>query len=269
MGRPGRLQPEKEILLKDSRPDDADVDAARAALDEEVKDACSVAAENLEEYRRLRGLTSAQVGEAIGISESAFRAKMRAVENMRLGEFIALCATLEVDPGVAFGFIDGEDAPGIRDMHRLGAVEDHRYIGEMAQFLLGKTGGYLPRHAVVPEALADFEAGFSEQGADEGGLWPRWYETDESYADYGPYAHAEWADDDEDGPDGSGMTGYFMDADGNIYDPDQEARDQSFAEEVAAYLEENGISVRQLGSGKLALGVKKPEDGEDVEGSSN
>lgn len=103
---------------------DAEIEAARANLDEEVKDTCSVAAENLEEYRRLRQITAAQAGEAIGVNESTFRSKMRAVENMKLGEFLALCATLEVDPGVALGFIDGEDASAVRGMHRLGDVED-------------------------------------------------------------------------------------------------------------------------------------------------
>ena len=143
---------------------DAEIDAARGSLDEEVKDACSVAAENLEEYRRLRQITAAQAGEAIGVNESTFRSKMRAVENMKLGEFLALCATLEVDPGVALGFIDGEDASAVRNMHRLGAVEDHRYIGEMAEFLTGKSGTYIPRHAVIPHALADAEHTISGRG---------------------------------------------------------------------------------------------------------
>lgn len=240
----------KEILLKYSQAqgDKAGQDAARAMLKDEVKDVCSVAAENLEEYRRLRGVTSAQVGEAIGVSESAFRVKMRTVENMRLGEFLALCATLEVDPGVALGFIDGEDAAGIRDMHRLGAVEDHRYIGELAQFLLRKSGGYLPRHAVVPQALTDFEPGIGDGDSEEGGLWPRWYETDKSYAKYGPYLHTEWAEDEND-ESGTGMTGYFMDAEGSVFDPNQEAEDEKFADEVAEDLESRGFQVRRLGGG--------------------
>ena len=138
--------------MEDDTPYDieADIKAAHEKLDEEVKDACSVAAENLEEYRRLRGFTTAQAGEVIGVNESTFRSKVRAVENMRLGEFLALCATLEVDPGVALGFIDGEDASSLRLIHRLGAVEDHRYIGELAEFLSEKSGSTIPRHAVVP-----------------------------------------------------------------------------------------------------------------------
>lgn len=248
---------------------DAEIEAARATLGEEVKDACSVAAENLEEYRRLRQITAAQAGEAIGVNESTFRSKMRAVENMKLGEFLALCATLEVDPGVAFGFIDGEDASAVRGMHRLGDVEDHRYIGEMVEFLTNKSGTYIPRHAIIPHALADAERTISGDKTDEDDRWPRWYETDESYSDYGPYFHGEWRDDeDEYGPKISDITGYFMEADGSIYDPEQEEADELFADEVAEYFRSRGLEVQRLGSGRLALGLGQQDDGDNVETES-
>ncbi len=245
---------------------DAKISAARDSLAEEVKDACLVVAENLDEYRRLRQITAAQAGEAIGVSESTFRSKMRAVENMRLGEFLALCATLEVDPGVALGFIDGEDASAVRNMHRLGAVEDHRYIGEMTEFLTGKTGTYIPRHAVIPHALADAEHTISGDKTEKDDRWPRWYETDESYSEYGPYFHARWRDDeDEYGPVISDITGYFMEADGSIYDPEQEKADELFADEAIDYLKSGGIEVQRLGSSRLALGIAQQESGENVE----
>lgn len=245
---------------------DAEVEAAREELNEEVKDACAVAAENLEEYRKLREITAAQAGEAIGVNESTYRSKMRSPENMRLGEFLALCATLEVDPGVALGFIDGEDASSIRQMHRLGEVEDHRYIGEMAEFLSYKTGTYIPRHAVVPHALADQEHTLTGDKTEEDDRWPRWYETDESYSKYGPYYHAEWQDDeDEYGTRISEFTCYYMDANGSIYDPDQEEKDEKFADEVEADLRSRGFVVQRLGHGRLAFGLEQHEDGDTVE----
>lgn len=249
---------------------EAEVRAAREDLDEEVRDACSVAAENLDEYRRLRGITAAQAGEALGINESTFRTKMRSVENMRLGEFLALCATLEVDPAVALGFVDGEDAASVRTMHRLGAVEDHRYIGEMAEFLTGKSGSYFPRHAVVPHAVADAEHTLSGDKTNEDDRWPRWYETDESYEDYGPYFHAELRDDDdeEDSPGASEFTGYFMDAEGNIYDPEQEKRDEDFTDAVIEYFRSRGIEAYRLDRSGQVIGREQPGDGDDVEDSS-
>lgn len=248
---------------------DAEIEAARATLGEEVKDACSVAAENLEEYRRLRQITAAQAGEAIGVNESTFRSKMRAVENMKLGEFLALCATLEVDPGVAFGFIDGEDASAVRGMHRLGDVEDHRYIGEMAEFLTNKSGTYIPRHAIIPHALADAERTISGDKTDEDDRWPRWYETDESYSDYGPYFHSEWRDDeDEYGPKISDITGYFMEADGSIFDPEQEEADARAADELMEYLTEQGFAVQRVGSNKISMGLRNEEDVDNVETES-
>ena len=248
---------------------DAEVDAARNSLNDEVKDACSVASENLEEYRRLRQITAAQAGEAIGVNESTFRSKMRAVENMKLGEFLALCATLEVDPSVALGFIDGEDASAVRNMHRLGAVEDHRYIGEMTELLSGKYGAYIPRHAAIPHALADAERTISGDKMNGDDQWPRWYETDESYSDYGPYFHAEWRDDvDGHGPEISDITGYFMEADGSIYDPEQEEADRLFAEEVADYFRSSGLEVQRLDAGRHALGLEQLDNGEHVETES-
>lgn len=220
---------------------ESEVRIAREDLAEEVRDACSVASENLDEYRRLRGITAAQAGEALGINESTFRTKMRSAESMRLGEFLALCATLEVDPAVALGFVDGEDAAGVRTMHRLGAVEDHRYIGEMAEFLANKSGSCFPRHATVPHASADAEEytimGDNTSGDDR---WPRWYETDESYQDYGPYLYVERLDDEEENPDAPGFTSYFRDAKGNTYDPEQAKKDDDFASALAAYLMEQG-----------------------------
>lgn len=252
--------------MEDDAPYDieADIKAAREKLDEEVKDACSVAAENLEEYRRLRGFTTAQAGEAIGVNESTFRSKMRAVENMKLGEFLALCATLEVDPGVALGFIDGEDACSLRLIHRLGAVEDHRYIGELAEFLTGKAGSTIPRHAVVPHALADQEPGLTGDKTEADDQWPRWFETDESYDKYGPHYHAEWRDDDDDSSPYA-VTGYYMYEDGSIYDPEQEEADERFADEVEADLISRGFVVQRLGGGRLAFGFGEPEDEDIVE----
>lgn len=245
---------------------DAKIETARANLDDELKDACAVAAENLEEYRRLRQITAAQAGEAIGVNESTFRSKMRAVENMKLGEFLALCATLEVDPGVVLGFIDGEDASAVRTMHRLGDVEDHRYIGEMAEFLANKSGSYMPRHAIIPHAAADAEHTISGDKTNEDDRWPRWYETDESYSDYGPYFHSEWRDeDDEYGPKISDITGYFMEADGSIYDPEQEEANKLFADSVAECFESRGIEVQRLGGGRLALSLGQQDYEDNVE----
>lgn len=245
----------------------AAIKSAREKLDEEVKDACSVAAENLEEYRRLRGFTTAQAGEVIGVNESTFRSKMRAVENMRLGEFLALCATLEVDPGVALGFIDGEDASSLRLIHRLGAVEDHRYIGELAEFLSGKTGSTIPRHAVVPHALADQESSHTGDKTEADDQWPRWFETDESYDKYGPYFRAERRDDDDSSP--YGITGYYMYEDASIYDFVQEEADKRLADEVSEYFESQGIGIQRLGAGRLVVRLDLPEDGEVVEDDSN
>ena len=258
--------------IEESAPYDfeAEVDSARAKLDEEVKDACLVAAENLEEYRRLREITAAQVGEAMGINESTFRSKMRAPENMKLGEFLTLCATLEVDPGVALGFVDGEDASAVRNMHRLGKVEDHRYVGEAAHFLTCKSGSYIPKHAVVPLALTDYESGLTGDKTEENDQWPRWFETDETYTKYGPYFHAEWRDDDDDeyGPRESDITAYFMEADGSILNPEQEEEDEKFADEIAEYFDSRGFTIQRLGCGRLAVDLKRPDDGEKVEDDS-
>lgn len=248
---------------------DAEINAARDSLTEEVKDACSVAAENLEEYRKLRQITAAQAGEAIGVNESTFRSKMRSVENMKLGEFLALCATLEVDPGVALGFIDGEDASAVRSMHRLGDVEDHRYIGEMAEFLTSKSGNYIPRHAAIPHALADAERTITGDKTNENDRWPRWYGTDESYSNYGPYFHAEWRDDEgEYGSRISDITGYFMEADGIIYDPEQEEANTRAAGKLMEYRTECGFSVQRIGSNKVAMVLRSEEDEDNVESES-
>ncbi|MCR4870918.1 MAG: helix-turn-helix transcriptional regulator [Atopobiaceae bacterium] len=252
--------------IEDGAPYDFEVEvaSARAKLDEEIKDACSVAAENLEEYRRLREITAAQVGEAMGISESTFRSKMRTPENMKLGDFLTLCAMLEVDPSVALGFVDGEDASAVRNMHRLGKVEDHRYVGEAAHFLTCKSGSYIPRHAVVPLALTDYEPGFTGDKTEEDDQWPRWFETDEAYTKYGPYFHAEWRDED-DGEGGSrisNMTSFFMEADGSIFYSEQEGEDEKFADEVAEYFESRGFAIQRFGRGRLAVGLKRPDDGD-------
>ena len=97
----------------------------------------------------------------------------------------------------------------------------------MAEFLSGKFGTYIPRHAAIPHALADAERTISGDKMNGDDQWPRWYETDESYSEYGPYFHAEWRDDEDGhGPEISDITGYFMEADGSIYDPEQEEADR-------------------------------------------
>ena len=79
---------------------------------------------------------------------------------------------------------------------------------------------------------------------------------------------AQGLDEDEYGPKISDITGYFMEADGSIYDPEQEEADELFADEVAEYFMSRGIEVQRLGAGRLALGLGQQDDEDNVETES-
>lgn len=176
---------------------------SRSRLDFEVRDICRAACWNINEYRRVYGITLSELAKAIDVSESNFRKKL-GDGSFTLKEFLTLCAVCLTDPCVMLGYVDSEDARFVQTLHYLDKAADHRAVGELVEILANKQNGrHMIRRSVSPIVEQDIGLG-SDETLEEGDVisdkasdldwnralremlpsWPLWWRTDFDYTEF-------------------------------------------------------------------------------------
>lgn len=189
-------QPKPEDSPGASR-DEFALDLAKARLGSEVDDVCEAAGWNISEYRKIYGITVAELAKAIDVSETTFRKKL-GDGTLTLKEFLTVCSVCLTDPCVMLGFVEDEDVGLVHSLHMLAKASDHRAVGELAHMLMSKQGGFrMIRKSVSP--IADDSpgqnvntkkpTGKSEPDWDEIRrellpTWPLWWETGFDYTEF-------------------------------------------------------------------------------------
>jgi len=192
-------------LINSSNEDihELSLNLSRSRLDFEVRDICKAACWNINEYRRVYGITLSELAKAIDVSESNFRKKL-GDGSFTLKEFLTLCAVCLTDPCVMLGYVDGEDARFVQTLHYLDKAADHRAVGEFIEILANKQNGrHMIRRSVSPIVEQDIGLG-SDETLEEGDVisdkasdldwnralremlpsWPLWWRTDFDYTEF-------------------------------------------------------------------------------------
>lgn len=182
---------------------------AQSRLDFEVREICNAACWNINEYRRVYGITLSELAKAIDVSESNFRKKLRD-GSFTLKEFLSLCAVCLTDPCVMLGYVDSEDARFVQTLHYLDKAADHRVVGELVEILANKQDGrHMIRRSISPIVEQDIGLG-NDETLEESGIisgkagdldwdralreilpsWPLWWRTNFDYTEFNELVNA-------------------------------------------------------------------------------
>lgn len=180
------------------------LELSRARLGYEVDEICEAASWNISEYRKIYGITVAELANAIEVSESTLRKKLND-GTLTLKEFLTLCAVCLTDPCVMLGYVDSEDARLVQGLHHLDKASDHRAVRELVEILSTKQAGRtMIRKSVSPIIEADL--GWDTEESNNGNAksdvdwdairrellpsWPLWWETGFDYAEFNALVEA-------------------------------------------------------------------------------